>query len=106
MRVRVGVDGMGRLGRHLLRTVVDRDDPDVEIVAVRDAAPAAELAALLRHDSTHGSWSRRLEVVDEHLGIGEVTVRVLHDAPARWAAADVEVLVSTEATVEPEVLLG
>ena len=106
MRVRVGIDGMGHGGRHLLRTLVDRGDPDFDVVAVRDDAPAARLAERLHHDSTHGTWPHRLEVVGDHLGIDDTTVRVLHDVHPRWQAADVEVVVMTEGDVDPRVLLA
>ncbi|GAA4542172.1 glyceraldehyde 3-phosphate dehydrogenase NAD-binding domain-containing protein [Pseudonocardia xishanensis] len=106
MRARIGIDGMDRTGRQLLRTLVDRDDHDVQVVAVRDDAPAALLAERLRHDSTHGCWDHRIEVVGEHLGIDDATVRVLHDENPHWAAADVEIVVATGRPVETAALLG
>ena len=105
MRVRIGIDGFDRLGRRLLRTVVDRADPDFQVVAVRDDDPAEALAERLRHDSTHGGWSRQVEVVDEHLGVNGHSVRVLHDEHPHWVAADVEVVV-VGPDAEPDGLLA
>ncbi|MEU7815215.1 glyceraldehyde 3-phosphate dehydrogenase NAD-binding domain-containing protein [Pseudonocardia sp. NPDC049154] len=91
MRVRVGIDGAGRLGRQLLRTIVHRHEPDYDDVALRDAAPAGEIARRLLHDSTHGRWDHRIEVAAEHLGVDDRTIRVLHEDHPHWAAADVEI---------------
>ncbi|MFR9802405.1 glyceraldehyde 3-phosphate dehydrogenase NAD-binding domain-containing protein [Pseudonocardia sp. RS010] len=97
MRVRVSIDGAGRLGRQLLRAITDRREPDYEVVAVRDRAPAHEVARRLLHDSTHGHWDHRVEVVDEHLGLDDHTIRVLHEEHPHWAGADVEIVVRTGA---------
>ncbi|MCE3553140.1 type I glyceraldehyde-3-phosphate dehydrogenase [Pseudonocardia sp. RS11V-5] len=95
MRVRVGVDGAGRFGRQLLRTIADRHEPDFEVVALRDAAPAADIGRRLLHDSTHGRWDHRVEIADEHLGVDDHTIRVLHEDHPHWAGADVEIVVRT-----------
>ncbi|SDE59148.1 glyceraldehyde 3-phosphate dehydrogenase NAD-binding domain-containing protein [Pseudonocardia oroxyli] len=105
MRARIGLDGMDRPGRQLLRTLVDRDDPDLQIVAVRDDAPASRLAARLRHDSTHGAWDHRIEVVGDHLGVDDGTIRVLRAERPHWPSADVEIVVATGRAVDAPVLL-
>jgi glyceraldehyde 3-phosphate dehydrogenase len=51
---RVGINGLGRIGRAVLRQVADRDD--VEVVAVNDLVELDELAYLLRYDSVHGRF--------------------------------------------------
>jgi len=96
MRVRAAIDGMDRVGRCMLRGAFDRRDRAFEIVAVNDAAPAATVAHLLRHDSTHGRWHRDVEAVGEDLAVEDRPIRVLHEpAPARlpWSALGVEVVV-------------
>jgi glyceraldehyde 3-phosphate dehydrogenase len=96
MRVRVGINGMGRIGRDILRTAIDRDEPGFEIVAVNDLAPAATIAHLLVHDSTYGRWAREVEVAGEFLGIGDHTVKALCEPePARldWTGLGVDVVI-------------
>jgi glyceraldehyde 3-phosphate dehydrogenase len=96
MRVRVGINGMGRIGRNILRTAIDRDEPGFEIAAVNDLAPAATIAHLLVHDSTYGRWARDVEVAADFLEIGDHTVKVLREPdPARldWAALGVDVVI-------------
>jgi glyceraldehyde 3-phosphate dehydrogenase len=96
MRVRAAIDGMDRIGRCALRGAFDRPDRGFEIVAVNDPAPAATVAHLLRHDSTHGRWRRDVESVGEDLAVDDRQVRVLHEpSPSRlpWRALGVEVVV-------------
>lgn len=59
MTIRVGINGFGRIGRDLTRSLVERTDNGelgLEIVAVNDITDPATLANLLRHDSTYGPW--------------------------------------------------
>jgi glyceraldehyde 3-phosphate dehydrogenase len=62
MTIRVGINGMGRIGREYLRYAVDSDD--LEVVAVNDIADIATLARLLRHDSTFGPFRKEVEAND------------------------------------------
>lgn len=62
MQVRVGINGMGRIGREVLRAVVDRGERTFEVVAVNEVAPLETVAHLLRYDSTYGRWHRWVEV--------------------------------------------
>ena len=60
MRVRVGINGMGRIGRDLMRIATDRagsaPETAIEVVAVNDLADAATLAYLLKYDSVGGGF--------------------------------------------------
>jgi len=100
MRVRVGINGMGRIGRDLMRIATDRaggaSETAIEVVAVNDLAPSETLAHLLRHDSTYGAWSRTVEVARGRLDIDGHEIRVLQqpdpeDLP--WEDLGVDVVV-------------
>jgi glyceraldehyde 3-phosphate dehydrogenase len=98
MRVRVGINGMGRIGRAVLRGVIERDDAAVEVVAVNDLAPIATLAHLLRYDSTYGRWPVQIEVDDDenHLSVGGRLLRVFDEpdpADIDWRALGVDIVV-------------
>lgn len=58
MKVRVAINGFGRIGRLAFRQALSRKD--VEIVAINDLVPADNLAYLLKYDSTHGSFKGRI----------------------------------------------
>ena len=87
MRVRVGINGMGRIGRDLMRIATDRagsaSETAIEVVAVNDLAPSETLAHLLRHDSTYGAWSRTVEVARGRLDIDGHEIRGPATSPIR-----------------------
>ena len=96
MRVRVGINGMGRVGRAVMRGIAERADSGVEIVAVNDLAPIPTLAHLLRYDSTYGRWDAVIEVDAEHLVVDGHLVRALAEpdpAALDWHALGVDVVV-------------
>ena len=65
MSIRVGINGLGRIGRNYLRYSLDAHD--LEVVAVNDIADATTLARLLRHDSTFGPLRHAVDVSDAGL---------------------------------------
>ena len=67
MSTRVGINGLGRVGRAYLRYAVNSDD--LEVVAVNDIADAETVARLLRRDSTFGPFGKDITVSDDMLAI-------------------------------------
>ena len=92
--MRIGINGLGRIGRALMRLVWSC--PDVEVAAVNDVAPAAALAHLLRHDSVAGLWDVPLASSEGEIRVGD---RVLpcwrRDSPEQipWSEQGVEVVI-------------
>jgi len=60
--VRVAINGFGRIGRNILRSIVEEDHKDVEVVAVNDLGPVETNAHLLRYDSVHGKFPFEVKV--------------------------------------------
>jgi len=92
--VGVGINGMGRIGRALLRWAVDSDDLDV--VGVNDIVDAETIARLLQRDSTFGRWRRDIAVTDGALVIDGREIAVSGEpSPATlpWAALGVDIAV-------------
>lgn len=67
MTVRIGVNGLGRIGRCVLRRTATRND--VELVGVNDLVDMGDIAYLLRHDSVHGEFPGEVEQRDSKLEI-------------------------------------
>jgi glyceraldehyde 3-phosphate dehydrogenase len=72
MAIRVGINGLGRIGRGFLRRAWS--DPDFAIAAVNDVAPPAILAPLLKHDSLYGAFGATVGAAEGSLAIGGRTV--------------------------------
>ncbi len=56
MTVKVAINGFGRIGRLVARAILERDDHDLELVAINDLADAKANALLFQYDSTHGRF--------------------------------------------------
>src|SRR5881392_2033627 len=71
MAVRVAINGFGRIGRNILRAIVEMDrDNDVEVVAINDLGPVETNAHLLRFDSVHGKFPGEVKVRDGGMDAG------------------------------------
>ena len=65
--VRVAINGFGRIGRNILRSIVEEDHKDVEVVAVNDLGPVETNAHLLRYDSVHGKFPYEVKVEGDRI---------------------------------------
>jgi glyceraldehyde 3-phosphate dehydrogenase len=94
--VRVGINGLGRIGRALVRLAHERRELGVEVVAANDAADARALARLFRHDTIHGGMSAEVMGENGRLTVAGRTLPVTHATSPEaidWSAAGVEVVV-------------
>ena len=94
--MRVGINGMGRIGREYLRYAATSTDLDV--VAVNDIADSLTIARLLRHDSTFGPFPKDIELSGEALVIDgrKIAVSAVREpSELDWAAYGVEVVIES-----------
>ncbi|MEO0348549.1 MAG: type I glyceraldehyde-3-phosphate dehydrogenase [Cyanobacteria bacterium P01_A01_bin.15] len=96
-KLRVGINGFGRIGGLVLRGGFDH--PELEFVAINDLAPAPNLAYLLKYDSTHGRFPGSVEVRDDGLMVNGRLVTCLSTRnPAELPWQDLGVDYVLEAT--------
>src|SRR3569833_2007465 len=74
--VRVAINGFGRIGRNILRSIVEEDHKDVEVVAVNDLGPVETNAHLLRYDSVHGKFPHSVTVNGDMIEAGAAPFKV------------------------------
>jgi glyceraldehyde 3-phosphate dehydrogenase len=94
---RIAVNGFGRIGRNVLRALIERD-ADLEVVAINDLTEPATLAHLLRYDSSLGRFGRSVEIDGDTLIVDGRRIRVLAERePAKlpWAELDVEIVLES-----------
>ncbi|QZA33544.1 type I glyceraldehyde-3-phosphate dehydrogenase [Hydrogenibacillus sp. N12] len=97
MGAKVGISGMGRIGRLTLRAAWG--DPAIDVVAVNATTDARTLAHLLKYDSVQGRWGAEIDVDGDDLVIDGRRIRVVSDRdPARLPWGDLGVDVVLEAT--------
>lgn len=73
-KVKIGINGFGRIGRLVFRASFERDN--LEVVAINDLLDVNHLAYLLKYDSVHGKFNGTVEVKDGHLVVNGKTVRI------------------------------
>ena len=92
-KVKVGINGFGRIGRNVVRAGMD--DPDIEFTAVNDITDAKTLAHLLKYDSVHGILKEEVKVVGDSIAVGSRKIKVLAERdPAKlpWKALGVDIV--------------
>jgi len=96
MALRFGINGLGRIGRALVRIAHERRELGLELAAVNDLAEPAQVARLLAHDTIHGRFPGAVEAGADALRIGGRAIRfgrATEPAAIDWGAAGVEMVV-------------
>src|ERR1700761_160076 len=70
MAIRVAINGFGRIGRLVLRSLAEHKRTDIEVVAINDLGPVATNAHLLRYDSTHRRFPGEVAFGDDWMDVG------------------------------------
>ena len=76
MTVKVAINGFGRIGRNVLRAIVESGRTDIEVVAINDLGPVETNAHLLRYDSVHGRFPQKVTVDGNSIDVGRGPIKV------------------------------
>ena len=99
MTVRVAINGFGRIGRNILRAIVESGRTDIEVVTVNDLGPVETNAHLLRFDSVHGRFPHAVTIEGDtiNVGAGKIKVTAIKD-PSQLPHKDLGVDIALECT--------
>lgn len=92
-KVKLGINGFGRIGRIVFRETYNRDN--VEVVAINDLLDVDHLAYLLKYDSVHGRFAGKVEVKDGKLYVNDKYIRVTAERDPKvikWDELEVDVV--------------
>lgn len=95
-KIRIGINGFGRIGRNLFRLLLDH--PRLEVVIINDIAPAATLAHLLKYDSIHGVLKKEISSEEGFIRINDRKIPVFKEQEPQnipWKEQDVQVIVES-----------
>ena len=99
MKVKVGINGFGRIGRQVLKAIRDHHSDELEVVAFNDIGDLNTMAHLLRHDSNYGRFNGIVEVGDGRLMIDGKPMKVLKETdPGNLPWKDLGVQIVVEST--------
>ncbi|MET1046490.1 MAG: type I glyceraldehyde-3-phosphate dehydrogenase [Hyphomicrobium sp.] len=76
MTVKVAINGFGRIGRNVLRAIIESGRNDIEVVAINDLGPVETNAHLLRYDSVHGRYPKEVKVDGDTIDAGTGPIKV------------------------------
>jgi glyceraldehyde 3-phosphate dehydrogenase len=92
MAVKVAINGFGRIGRNVLRAIIESGRTDIEVIAINDLGPVATNAHLLQYDSVHGRFPFPVTHTDDSIDVGRGPIAVTairNPADLPWSDVDV-----------------
>lgn len=99
MSIRLGINGFGRIGRLVFRSIIERNESEIEVVGVNDLTDARTLAHLLKYDSVHGRFPGTVEAAENAIIVNGRKIPVFSERnPADLPWGDLKVDVVVEST--------
>ncbi|HTF80864.1 MAG TPA: type I glyceraldehyde-3-phosphate dehydrogenase [Cytophagales bacterium] len=95
-RIKIGINGFGRIGRLVFRVAIKR--PDIEVVGINDLIDVDYMAYMLKYDSTHGKFEGEITVKDGQLIVNGQSIRVTSEkdpAQLKWNEIGAEYIVES-----------
>ena len=94
MKVKVAINGFGRIGRLVLRAIIESKRNDISVVAINDLGSVEANAHLLRYDSVHGKLTSNIQVTEEGMNTEHGNIKVFsernpEDLP--WKEMDIDI---------------
>ena len=94
--IKVGINGLGRIGRLAFRSIIDRKN--IEVVAINDLLTIEHLAYLLKYDSVHGKFKGTIEVKNDALIVNGKSIRITSNQNPdyiQWNLVDVDFVIES-----------
>ncbi len=76
MAIRVAINGFGRIGRNILRAIIESGRTDIQVVAINDLGSVETNAHLMRYDSVHGKFGGEVRVEGDSIDVGQGPIKV------------------------------
>src|SRR6056297_1335719 len=93
MSTKVAINGFGRIGRNILRAIIESGRTDIEVIAINDLGPVETNAHLLQYDSVHGRFPVEVTHDDDSIDVGRGPIKVTAiKSPADLPWSDVDIV--------------
>ena len=95
MSVKVAINGFGRIGRNILRCIIENKNDSIKVVGINDLGPVETNAHLLKFDSVHGILNKDVIINGSDLDVGTGTIKVTSERNPEnlpWKELDVDVV--------------
>ncbi|HHG90077.1 MAG TPA: type I glyceraldehyde-3-phosphate dehydrogenase [Devosia sp.] len=94
MAIRVAINGFGRIGRNILRAIIENGRTDIQVVAINDLGSVETNAHLMRYDSVHGTFGGEVKVDGDTIDVGQGPIRVYAIRDPKelpWGELDIDI---------------
>ena len=93
MKIKIGINGMGRIGRMIVRSIIENNYNNIEIKHINNRANTETCSALLKHDSIHGKFEADISFDDKHLLVNKNKITFSQETDLKninWKRYDVD----------------
>ncbi len=93
---RVAINGFGRIGRLILRSILEKKMDDIEVIAVNDLFSVKDLAYMFKYDSVHGRYPGEVSHTNDSLIIDDKKILATHEASLdlhKWGEMNIDVII-------------
>lgn len=108
-KIRVGINGMGRIGRAVLRILTQNDHPNLEVVAVNNPGVKERYTHLVKYDSCHGIFPHDVKVEGDNLKIGNKNIHFFGErdpSEIDWSSKEVDIVIDSTGRFKDKEALG
>ena len=95
MAIKVGINGFGRIGRMVLRSIIENNRKDLEVVAINNRSNSKVSSFLLKHDTVHGKLKTKISHSDKAIEINGKKINMIHEteiAKIDWKKHKVDIV--------------
>ena len=97
-KIKVAINGFGRIGRVLTRFLIESNNPHIELVAINDLVDAPTLAHLLKYDSVHGVFAYDVSSTSNSISIDGVQLKVFNERDPEnlpWNENEIDIVIES-----------
>ena len=93
MKIKIGINGMGRIGRMIVRSIIESNDLNIEIKHINNRTNSEVCSKLLKYDSIHGKFNAEVDYDENHLIINKNKITFSQETDLNninWKKSDVD----------------
>ena len=80
MAIKIGINGFGRIGRMVLRSIIENNRKDLEVVAINNRANSEVSSFLLKNDTIHGKLNAKIKHSEKSIIVNEKAINIMHES--------------------------
>ena len=93
MKIKIGINGMGRIGRMIVRSIIEKNNKNIEIKHINNRTNSEACSNLLKYDSIHGKFNAEIGYDEEHLMINNNKISFSQETDLndiKWKKYDID----------------